>query len=404
MLNRRQLMMLPGAALLTRFGSAQAPKAEGTNSRDLAQVLPDQLLLKDYRPKSIYKIPVTDIKKAKFPIVDVHHHARAKTPQEVEAELKIMDAVGVETTVAFCGIGAAFDAGYALYSKYPKRFSVWCGLDMSDVDQPGFGPATLKELERCRKAGAAGVGEITDKGMGIGGQLGGAANWQGTRPAGGGGSGPRGVPAKQGLHPDDPRMDQVWQKCADLGMPVNLHMSDPYWSYLPQDRFNDGLMNGFSWRLDNKPGIMGHNDLIQSLDKTLGKHTRTTFITCHLANLDYDLGRLAQMLDRHPNHYADISARFAETAAIPRSASQFLKKYAHRIVYGTDMPYTQEIFSTTFRIMESMDEHFYANDLYFNFNYHWPMHGFGLPDEALKKIYGETARDAFKRAQTNAKA
>jgi hypothetical protein len=54
--------------------------------------------------------------------------------------------------------------------------------------------------------------------------------------------------------------------------------------------------------------------------------------------------------------------------------------------------------------MESLDEHFYENDLYFNFNYHWPMHGFGLPDEALKKIYGETARDAFKRAQSNARS
>lgn len=400
MMNRRQLMMLPGAVLLTRRGSAQAPQAGGTNPSD---VLPDQLLLKDYRPRSVYKIPVTEIKKAKYPIVDVHHHARAKTPQEVETTLRVMDAVGVETTVAFCGTGASFDAAYPLYSKYPKRFNVWCGLDMADVDQPGFGPATVKELERCRRAGAVGVGEVTDKGMGIGGQFGGPPNWQGTRPAGGGGSGPRGGPAKKGLHPDDPRMDQVWQKCADLGMPINLHMSDPYWSYLPQDRYNDGLMNGFSWRLDNKPGILGHNELIQSLDNTLTKHTRTVFICCHLANLDYDLGRLSQMLDRHPNMYADISARFAETAAIPRFASQFLTKYAHRVAYGTDMPYTQQIFSTTFRIMESLDEHFYENDLFFNFNYHWPMHGFGLPDGALKRIYGETALDAFKRARGNAK-
>jgi len=207
-----------------------------------------------------------------------------------------------------------------------------------------------------------------------------------------------------GLHPDDARMDPVWQKCADLGMPVNLHMSDPYWSYLSQDKYNDGLMNGFSWRLDDKPGIMGHNELVESLERTVKRHSRTVFIACHLANLDYDLTRLGQMLDRNLNLYVDVSARFAETAPIPRFASQFFKKYGHRVCYGTDMPYTQPMFSTTFRILQSLDEHFYAQDVYFNFNYHWPLHGFGLPDDVLKKMYRETALAAFNQARKNARA
>jgi hypothetical protein len=396
--------MLPGAAFLCRFAWAQPQRAGEPAPSEPADVLPDKLLLKNYRPKSIYKIPISDIKKAKYPIIDIHHHTRVRTPDDVDKTVKLMDAVGVETTIAFSRTGEAFDNAYRLYAKYPKRFQVWCGLDMADVDQPGFGPATIKELERCHKVGAVGVGEITDKGMGIGGQIAGPANWQGTRPRGGGGSGPRGGRGKKGLHPDDPRMDQIWQKCAELGLPINLHMSDPYWSYLPQDRHNDGLMNGFSWRLDNKPGIMGHDDLIKSLDATLKRHPKTVFIACHLANLDYDLTHLGQLLDRNPNLFVDISARFAETAAIPRFAGQFIKKYANRVAYGTDMPYTQQIFSTTFRIMESADEHFYEQDLYFNFNYHWPMHGFGLPDDVLKQVYRETALRAFNQARSSARA
>ena len=406
MINRRQLMKLPGAALLVGTGSAFAHPQQtgGTPPADLSQVLPDQLLLKDYRPKSIYKIPVTNITKAKFPIIDTHHHSRVKTAEDVEAQIKVMDAVGVESVAAFAGIGANFDATYKLLSKYPKRFHVWCGLDMADVDQPGFGPATLKELERCSKMGASGVGEITDKGMGIGGQIGGPPNWQGTRPPGGGGSGPRNLPAKKGLHPDEPRMDPIWQKCADLGLPISLHMSDPYWSYLPQNRHNDGLMNGFSWRMDDKPGIMGHDDLVKSLEATAKRHPKTVFIACHLANLDYDLTRLSKMLDANSNLYVDISARFAETCVIPRFAGQFLRKYAGKVTYGSDMPYTQAVFSLTFRIMESLDEHFYDQDLYFNFNYHWPLHGFGLPDDVLKKIYHDTAASAFRQARAAAKA
>ncbi|MGD0923215.1 MAG: hypothetical protein ABSA70_15845 [Terriglobia bacterium] len=67
MINRRQIVMLPGVAWLCRFGSALAQRAGETVPADSAQVLPDQLLLKDYRPKSVYKIPVTEIKKAKYP-------------------------------------------------------------------------------------------------------------------------------------------------------------------------------------------------------------------------------------------------------------------------------------------------------------------------------------------------
>ena len=402
MINRREMMMLPGAALLSRFGSAQTRRAGEPAANDLAEAPPDQVLLKDYRPRSVYKIPVSDIKKAKYPLIDVHHHGRVKTPQDVDATLRIMDAVGVETTVAFSGVGPDFDEAYRLYAKYPKRFQVWCGLNLADVDQPGFGSATVKELERCRKVGAVGVGEITDKGMGIGGQLGGPPNWQGTRPPGGGGSGPREGPAKKGLHPDDPRMDPIWQRCAELGLPVNIHVSDPYWSYLPQDKHNDGLMNGFSWRLDNKSAIMGHDDLIKSLDAALRRHPKTVFIACHLANLDYDLTRLSQMLGRNPNLFVDISARFAETATIPRFAAQFITKHADRVTYGTDMPYTQQIFSTTFRIMESADEHFYEQDLFFNFDYHWPLNGFGLADDVLKKVYRETALSAFGQAHSAA--
>jgi hypothetical protein len=38
------------------------------------QTTPDYLLLKNYRPKSIYNIPITKIEKAKFPVIDMHSH------------------------------------------------------------------------------------------------------------------------------------------------------------------------------------------------------------------------------------------------------------------------------------------------------------------------------------------
>jgi uncharacterized protein len=416
-INRRDWMMLSGAGLAMGPAAAQTQSGEqrtAGEAEDLDKLLPDQVLLKDYRPKSIYKIHVSEIQKAKFPVIDTHHHAQSHTPEQLEAEVRIMDEAGLQASVAFMGVGEgtvyranAFDDGYKLYSKYPKRFYIYTGLDLRGCGEPAWRPdAAIAELERCHKMGAVGVGELHDKGMGLGGVVVGPPNWRGTMGGGRGGRAggyqqPR-TPVK-GLHPDAPQLDAIWEKCADLGMPVNMHVSDPYWSYLPQNRFNDGLMNGFSWRLDNKPGIMQHDELIEHFEAAAKRHPRTVFIASHLANLDYDLNQLSEIFERNPNFYADISARFHETCTIPRTTAEFLKKWGHRVTYGTDIPFSQHLFSLTWRILESADEHFYDQDFYFNFNYHWPMYGMALPDDVLKKVYHETALNAFKQAQTKAR-
>ena len=120
-------------------------------------------------------------------------------------------------------------------------------------------------------------------------------------------------------------------------------------------------------------------------------------------NLDYDLDRLGQMLDRNPNLNADIAARFSETATIPRFMHRFLTKYSDRIVYGTDVDYSESFFGATFRILETEDEHFYlrgkVDTANFNFNYHWPSNGFGLPDDVLKKNYRDNMVNIMARAQ-----
>ena len=330
-----------------------------------AQPSPETILLKDYRPKSLYKIPVTHVPKAKYPAIDMHSHPYAKTPEQIAEWVRNMDEVGVEKSVILTGaVGAEFDEIAARYSKHPGRFEMWCGFDYSGCDKPGYGPAAVRELERCHRAGARGVGELGDKGKGM--DFGKA----------------------RGLHPDDSRMDPLFEKCGELGMPVNIHVADPIWMYQPMDRFNDGLMNAYEWRLDNQPDIVGHSGMIDILERTVKKHPRTTFIACHFANLDYDLARLGGLFDRCPNLYADIAARYAETAPIPRFVSRFFAKYAGRLVYGTDMNYDKPMYAITFRVLETLDEHFYEID---QFGYHWAMNGFGLPDPVLKKVYRDNA-------------
>lgn len=163
------------------------------------------------------------------------------------------------------------------------------------------------------------------------------------------------------------------------------------------DQTNDGLMNAYTWRITVKLCITGHEALIESLERAVRKHPDTIFFACHLTNQCNDLDRLGEMLDRNPNLYADIGARYAETACIPRFASQFFGKHPDRILYGTDMGYDQEIYRTTFRLLETADEHFY----HFQYGYHWYLSGFNLPDALLKRIYRDNALAAFAQARQN---
>ena len=182
--------------------------------------------------------------------------------------------------------------------------------------------AQSKEFERCREKGARGIGEIHDKGQGL----------------------RSGKSSAPGMHPDDARVDAIWEKAAELRMPVSLHVADPIWMYEPMDKHNDGLMNAFEWRLDNQPNIVKLSGMVDILERTARRHRNTTFVACHFANLDYDLNHLGEVFDRNPNLYADISARYAETAPIPRFAAQFYAKHADRLVYGTDMGFDSQMY------------------------------------------------------------
>lgn len=331
-----------------------------------AQTPPDQILLKDYRPRSIFKIPETHVDKARYPVIDVHSHDYARTPAEIDRWVKTMDEVGLEKTIIMSGqTGAKFDEVLARYRHHPNRFEVWCGFDYSGFDKPGFGPAAVAELERCHRVGATGVGELSDKGRGLG-----------------------ATATNLGMHIDDPRMDALLEKCADLRLPVNIHVGEDKWMYEPMDQTNDGLMNAWKWRVSKDPGVLQHDEVVDTLERAVKRHSRTVFIACHFANCCSDLNWLGAMLDQFPNLYADMGARFAEIAPIPRFAAEFFRKHQDRLLYGTDMDPQAGMYRVSFRLLETADEHFYP--AYFS-KYHWAWYGFALPDEVLQKIYRANA-------------
>src|ERR1017187_9644731 len=175
-MNRRQLMAFSAAAFAARVAFADSlAQAQGSDAhlQGKGVDLPDRLLLKDWRPRSIYKIPVTEIAKARYPVIDIHNHG-VNTAEQAGKIVVAMDATSVERGVIFTGTGRpeGFAQARAAYSAYPQRFDLWCLFDLRGVNNPGFGPDAVKALEECHRLGARGAGELHDKGKGLGASVG----------------------------------------------------------------------------------------------------------------------------------------------------------------------------------------------------------------------------------------
>jgi len=320
----------------------------------------DEIRLKDHAPKSSVVAPVTLIEKARFPAIDAHTHLLARTLGEVADWVRTMDEVGIERSIILTGAtGNRFDRLVELYLKpYPDRFQLYCGLLTTDFDQADYPARAAAELRRCYGMGARGVGELMEKGWGYG---------AGRRPR------------SQRLHVDDPRLDLFWSTCADLKIPVNIHVSDHPSAWQPLDVYQERSPDYQHFNNTGKD-VPSYEELIAKRNRVVARNPRTTFIACHLGNEGNDLGALAQALDRYPNLYLDISARDYEVGRTPRAAARFLTKYEGRVLFGTDMGREMRMFRAWWRLLESADE-------YMPGRVAWRIYGLDLPDSALKSLY-----------------
>jgi predicted TIM-barrel fold metal-dependent hydrolase len=329
----------------------------------------DKILLKDYAPRSSVVTTETFVPKAKYPVIDSHVHVLARTPGEVSEWVRTMDDVGMEKSIVLTGAtGEAFDDLVELFPKaYPERFLLYCGIDRSGIDSPDYPERIIEELVRCYKNGARGVGELSDKGWGF--------------------TGDNGLPRDKRLHPDDPRLDEFWEKCAELKMPVSLHVADHPSCWTPLDIFQERSPDYQHFNQYGKD-VPSYEELIAKRNKALEKHPKTIFIACHFGNQGNDLEKLSQAMDKYPNLCLDTSARDYEIGRTPRSSARFLTKYKERILFGTDQSREKSMYQIHWRLLETADEYIVGR-------VGWRYYGLDLPADTLEALYRSTARKIF---------
>lgn len=329
---------------------------------------PATIPFEEYDPKSTLVVPEHPRTRAKFPFIDVHSHQRRDMAAADVAKLVAdMDRIGLAVMVNLSGgSGDSLKQGLAtLQGAHPTRFVAFANIDLRGIDEPGFGEKAARQLEEDVRNGAAGLKVFKNLGMFL------------TDASG------RRVPT------DDPRLDPIWKKAGELGIPVLIHTGEPAPFWDPVDKHNERLLE-----LTQFPNRQRRDPKFASFDQTMGeqfnlfrRHPKTKFISAHLAWMGNDLGRLGKLLDELPNVYTELGAVLHELGRQPRAARAFLIRYQDRVLMGKDI-WNADEYATYFRVLETEDEYF---DYYRKRHAFWKMYGLGLPDDVLRKIYYRNA-------------
>lgn len=353
------LMWTTGLILVSVQALSQTPAPTPTRT----------MTVEEYEPRSTLVVPQHPTVRAKYPFIDVHTHFDTVMPRtrlnQLVAEL---DRINLQVAVDLSGgTGNRLAASVQnMKGAYPKRFVIFANLSYEGIDDPDFGRKAAARLEQDVKNGAQGLKIFKQHGLEI-------RDGKGQR-----------VPT------DDPRFDPIWEKCAELHIPVLIHTGEPRQFFEPQDRFNERWLE-----LKEFPGRARPPDRYPAWEQIMGeqhnlfaKHPKTNFIAAHLSWLGGDLGRLGTVLDKHPNMFVDIAAVLAELGRQPRFAREWFIRYQDRVVFGKDITESMTEYHVYFRVLETADEYF---DYYRRRHAFWKMYGLALPDDVLKKVYYKNA-------------
>jgi predicted TIM-barrel fold metal-dependent hydrolase len=324
------------------------------------------LKLSDFHPRSMLLAPEHEIRRPKFPVIDYHNHLDAQEPREV---LRIMDECGIEriVNITMHTGETALEMIRKFHSAAPDRFATYGWMDWGDVQSAGFFKRSVDRLERLVEQGACGLKIWKDLGTT-------------TRDADG-----------SLLRIDDERLHPLYEKAAELRVPIMYHIADPDAFFLPIDATNERyeeLAAHPEWSYYGSH--FGKLELLAQRDRVIARHRKTTFVGAHVAEHPEDLAYVSKLLEANPNLQVDIGARCAELGRQPYTARNFFLKFADRILFGTDLIPEVNMYRLHYRFLETRDE-------YFEYPSHasrqgrWNIYGLYLPEDVLRKVYRDNA-------------
>ncbi len=335
-------------------------------------------------------------------LIDLHQHVDY-TPDHLKRAVKIMDAVGIGLVVNLSGDVVThkpgelspFERNKQLADKlFPGHFLHYLNLDYSGWDEADFSARAVKQIEEGYRLGAAGFKEYKRLGLYLRNKAG------------------------QLIKVDDPKLDPVWKRCGELGLPVSIHVADPKAFWLPYDATNERwkeLKDHRDWWFGDAAKFPAWNDLLSALNRVIERHPKTTFVCVHFANNAEEIDTVERWLNRYPNMMADLAARIPELGRHdPEKVRRLFIKHQDRILLGSDFQVydtltlgsggsgpppsdadAEVFFSKHWRWLETRDRGFaHMTPIQGD----WTIDAIGLPVSVLRKVYFDNARKLLARS------
>jgi predicted TIM-barrel fold metal-dependent hydrolase len=353
--------------------------------------------ISQYAPKSMLRVKETSVPRSRFPVIDIHTHISESTryekgvalspdreyPETPQELLQVMDRKNIRAMVNLTG---GYDQGLAeAVQKYdravPGRFYTFTEPCYARFKEPDYPKIQADTIARAHRDGARGLKILKTLGLYL----------------------RENITSGALVKIDDPRFDPMWDTCAQLNMPVAIHVSDPVAFFTPTDRFNERyeeLNNHPDWSFYGGD-FPSNAELLEARNRVLAKHPKTQFITLHVGNFSEDLQNVSENLDRFPNMTVDTAARVGELGRQPRTSRKFFDKYQDRILFGTDATphgeafpqqvYNDKLYEIYYRFLETDDEYFDYAPAEIPPQGRWRIYGINLPDDILRKVYNGNA-------------
>lgn len=335
------------------------------------------LLLRDFNPRPMLHAQTHEIKRAKFPVIDVHTHTNDAMGISDHADpaqvVAMMDRNNIKTIMILTGMwGEKLQKVIdEMVNAYPGRFMVSTQIDWSKIDDPNFSQLMVKQIDDSVARGARGLKILKELGLGVKDKSG------------------KLVPL------DDPRLDPVWNECGRLGIPVLIHVADPEAFFHPIDATNERyeeLIEHPDWSFYG-PQFPSMEELMKQRDHMFAKHPGTKFVALHFGSWPENLDFVEQTLVKFPNVMIEFGARQGELGRQPRRTRALFMKFPDRIMFGTDEGSDEKMYQSYFRWLETDDEYFPYNQ--YPGQGRWMISGMGLPDDVLEKVYHLNAERLF---------
>ncbi len=306
----------------------------------------NEKILFDFGPPPAHKL--------QCPIVDAHSHPN--TPERTETLVRVAQSYGV---TGMLGI-TSLDRASELRRAFPGFFEFAVSFSYNHLDDiHRFHRDNLALLERARQESFSVV-----------------KFW--FKPE---------FNEAQGLKLDDPRMDPLFDKMADLGFAGLAHIADPdIW---------------FTTRYRDSARFGTKEEAFVQLERRLESHPDVSIVGAHLGGDPENLSHVSGLLDSHPNFAVDCSA----TKWVVRELSQkrdesrrFFFQHQDRIIFGTDLVAWQGApvrhYASRYWTLQKLLETdydglspIYDNDGRGEVN----LKGLDLPKEILEKLYYRNA-------------